>query len=55
LPLGDGRWALRPSANVSSEPEVFRADVDGLSVAYERAGHGPALVLLHGFLFDSRA
>jgi pimeloyl-ACP methyl ester carboxylesterase len=34
---------------------VLRADVDGLSVTYERAGHGPALVLLHGFLFDSRA
>lgn len=34
---------------------MLRADVDGLSVAYERAGRGPALVLLHGFLFDSRA
>ena len=34
---------------------MLRADVDGLSVAYERAGHGTALVLLHGFLFDSRA
>jgi len=34
---------------------VLRADVHGLSVAYERAGDGPALVLLHGFLFDSRA
>ncbi len=34
---------------------MLRADVHGLSVAYERAGHGPALVLLHGFLFDSRA
>jgi len=34
---------------------VFRADVEGLSVAYERAGRGPALVLLRGFLFDSRA
>jgi pimeloyl-ACP methyl ester carboxylesterase len=31
-----------------------RADVGGLSVAYAQAGHGPALVLLHGFLFDSR-
>jgi pimeloyl-ACP methyl ester carboxylesterase len=34
---------------------MYRADVDGLSVAYARAGHGPALVLLHGFLFDSRS
>jgi len=29
--------------------------VNGISIAYERAGDGPALVLLHGFLFDSRA
>jgi pimeloyl-ACP methyl ester carboxylesterase len=26
-----------------------------MSVAYRRAGQGPPLVLLHGFLFDSRA
>src|SRR5262249_57548193 len=34
---------------------MLRHDVNGLSVAYRRAGDGPALVLLHGFLFDSRA
>jgi pimeloyl-ACP methyl ester carboxylesterase len=34
---------------------VLSADVHGLSVAYERVGQGPALVLLHPFLFDSRA
>jgi pimeloyl-ACP methyl ester carboxylesterase len=34
---------------------VLRAEVNGLPVAYERAGRGPVLVLLHGFLFDSRA
>jgi pimeloyl-ACP methyl ester carboxylesterase len=34
---------------------MLHADVHGLSVAYERAGDGPALVLLHGLLFDSRA
>jgi pimeloyl-ACP methyl ester carboxylesterase len=34
---------------------MLRADVHGLSVAYERVGQGPALVLLHPFLFDSRA
>lgn len=29
-------------------------EVDGLTVAYRQAGRGPALVLLHGFLCDSR-
>jgi pimeloyl-ACP methyl ester carboxylesterase len=29
--------------------------VNGLSVAYQRAGRGPALVLLHGFSLDSRS
>ena len=33
---------------------MMRADVNGLSVAYERTGSGPALVLLHGFTHDSR-
>ena len=27
-------------------------DVDGLEIAYERAGRGPALVLLHGYVGD---
>jgi pimeloyl-ACP methyl ester carboxylesterase len=29
--------------------------VNGLSVAYQRVGSGPALVLLHGFSLDSRS
>src|SRR6266513_699765 len=29
-------------------------EVQGLSVAYRSAGSGPALILLHGFLCDSR-
>jgi pimeloyl-ACP methyl ester carboxylesterase len=33
---------------------MLHAEVKGLSVAYERAGDGPALVLLHGFTQDSR-
>ena len=31
-----------------------KVDVGGLSIAYKRAGAGPALVLLHGFFGDSR-
>jgi len=34
---------------------MLRAEVGGLSIAYQRAGDGPALVLLHGFTHDSRA
>ena len=30
------------------------ADVGGLTVAYERAGEGSTLILLHGILQDSR-
>jgi pimeloyl-ACP methyl ester carboxylesterase len=34
---------------------MHRAEVGGLSVAYERAGDGPPMILLHGFTHDSRA
>jgi pimeloyl-ACP methyl ester carboxylesterase len=30
-------------------------ELEGLSVSYQLAGDGPALVLLHGFSYDSRA
>jgi pimeloyl-ACP methyl ester carboxylesterase len=33
---------------------MLRAEVNGLSIAYEQIGRGPVLVLLHGFLVDSR-
>ena len=33
---------------------MLRAELNGLSVSYERTGEGPALVLLHGFTHDSR-
>ena len=31
-----------------------RLDLDGRMIAYRRAGSGPPLVLVHGFLCDSR-
>jgi pimeloyl-ACP methyl ester carboxylesterase len=34
--------------------ELTRAEIGGHSVVYRCAGEGPALVLLHGFLCDSR-
>jgi pimeloyl-ACP methyl ester carboxylesterase len=34
--------------------ELTRAEVNGHSVAYRYAGEGPPLILLHGFLCDSR-
>jgi pimeloyl-ACP methyl ester carboxylesterase len=34
--------------------ELFHTEIDGLSVGYRQAGEGPPLVLLHGFLCDSR-
>ena len=34
--------------------ELTHAEVDGHSVAYRDAGDGPPLILLHGFLCDSR-
>lgn len=34
---------------------MYRAEIQGLSIAYERRGSGPVLALLHGFTHDSRA
>ena len=33
---------------------MLRAQVNGRWIAYQRAGEGPLLVLLHGFVGDSR-
>jgi len=37
-----------------SGPQPSIVAIDGHSIAYREAGRGPALVLLHGFLCDSR-
>jgi pimeloyl-ACP methyl ester carboxylesterase len=37
------------------ERDVERVDVEGLTIAFERAGDGPPLVLLHGGFTDHRA
>ena len=37
-----------------TDKSMLRININGLSVAYRQAGHGPALVLLHGFSIDSR-
>ena len=37
-----------------SQPEAAAVDVDGERITYRQAGQGPPLVLLHGFLCDSR-
>src|SRR2546423_1331116 len=36
------------------ETKLEQIEVEGLRIAYERAGEGPLLVLLHGFVGDSR-
>lgn len=43
---------FRPT--VADSDGLNRAEVEGNSVAYREAGQGPPLVLLHGFLCDSR-
>jgi pimeloyl-ACP methyl ester carboxylesterase len=34
--------------------QLHRVEVDGQEIAFRQAGEGPAVVLLHGFLCDSR-
>jgi pimeloyl-ACP methyl ester carboxylesterase len=42
------------SAETPAIPPVRYVNIGGLRVAYREAGRGPPLVLLHGFLCDSR-
>jgi pimeloyl-ACP methyl ester carboxylesterase len=37
-----------------TSPQLQFVEVNGQTIAYRQAGQGPALVLLHGFLCDSR-
>jgi pimeloyl-ACP methyl ester carboxylesterase len=39
---------------VMGSADLLHVEVDGQAIAYRQAGEGPALVLLHGFLCDSR-
>lgn len=48
------RWEARRAVTVERGIHLFYTEVDGLSVAYERTGSGPAIVLLHGFTQDSQ-
>jgi pimeloyl-ACP methyl ester carboxylesterase len=47
--------ASKNTSDQRNRHSQVRTEIDGLSVAYEQAGNGPALVLLHGFSHDSRA
>jgi pimeloyl-ACP methyl ester carboxylesterase len=58
LPVLSSLFLLNsPSASASTQQEVITsrtADVDGVKVAYLTAGHGPPLLLLHGYAETSR-
>jgi pimeloyl-ACP methyl ester carboxylesterase len=48
-----GTESLSIDQEIASE-EMDRVEVDGLRIAFSRSGEGPALVLVHGALSDSR-
>ncbi|MFN2483953.1 MAG: alpha/beta fold hydrolase [Candidatus Limnocylindria bacterium] len=50
------RSPLDPATETGTDlAPLERLELDGRSVAYRRRGTGPPLVLLHGFIHDSRA
>src|ERR687897_3586244 len=48
------RWSLAEAggSKQSRRHAMEMVEVGGLQIAYERAGSGPALVLLHGYVGD---
>src|SRR5713101_4716523 len=46
--------AMQQDAGVAGSIAVRTADVDGVKLQYLTAGHGPAIVLLHGYAETSR-
>src|SRR5713101_6598863 len=46
--------AMQPTAGGPQPIAVRTADVDGLKLQYLAAGHGPAILLLHGYAETSR-
>jgi pimeloyl-ACP methyl ester carboxylesterase len=48
-------WTPAPTAAASDQPISSRiAEVDGIKLHYLTAGHGPAVILLHGYTQTSR-
>ena len=41
-----------PGKRRGSDEGMAQVEIEGLRTAYERAGQGPPLVLLHGFFCD---
>ena len=55
LSLGHTPRAMMQGSTPATEPIAVRvADVEGLKLQYLIAGHGPAIVLLHGYAEASR-
>jgi pimeloyl-ACP methyl ester carboxylesterase len=46
--------AAATRCHLAKAADVLRADINGLRIAYQCVGRGPAVVLLHGFTQDSR-